>query len=290
MVPAMEEYRKVSDRLARVFEKEIVFVVGATCWGTAWVQQFLDAHPEVLCKGEGHFTDSLFPMLARVFDDYNADSDVVGNRLQKAGLSGNAAGFTFDDVHHVMTTAVGLVLDRWTDSDGGRAAVRVIAEKTPEHVVSLDLLARVVPTLKVVHVYRDGRDEALSAWDFNRGLSRGEFQEKFPEFKDFDETFSANWIARVTAARRFERDHPGRCFHFRCDDLQGDAVEALGPLLTFLGVGVNEAQIKDAAVRAWEALPLDVDPGAWKQKFDDKPAEKFRRDCGELLKLLGYEP
>ncbi len=281
----MEEYRKVSDRLAQVFEKEIVFIVGATRWGTAWMQQFLDAHPEVRCRGEGHFTDTLFPMLARAFDDYNTEADVVGNRLEKAGLPGNDAGFTFDDVHHVMTTAVGLVLGHWTDDD----EVKVIAEKTPEHVVSLDLLTRVVPKLKVVHVYRDGRDEALSAWDFNKHLSRGKFQKKFPEFKDFAETFSVNWIAGITAARRFERDHPGRCFHFRSEDLQGDAVQALEPLLRFLGVGVDEAQIKDAALRAWAVSPLDVDPGAWKQKFDAKLAEQFRLDHGELLKLMGYE-
>ena len=111
----MEDYRQVHERLAKVLDKEIVFIVGATRWGTAWIQQCLDAHPEICCKGEGHFTDILFPMVARVFDDYNAKSDAVGNRPQAAGLPGNAAGFTFDDVHHMMTTTVGLVFDRWTN-------------------------------------------------------------------------------------------------------------------------------------------------------------------------------
>ncbi len=281
----MAEYLKTLERLQGVYAKDIVFIAGATRWGTAWVQQFLDAHPEICCKGEGHFTDALFPMLAKVFDDYNANSEVVGNRLQKAGLAGNAAGFTFDDVHDMMTTAVGLVLSRWA----GDADIKVIAEKTPEHIVSLDLLARVVPGLKVVHVYRDGRDEALSAWDFNNGLSRGEFRKKFPSFDDFAQTFGANWVAGVTAARRFDKDHKGRCFHLRAEDLQEDAVEVLTPLLNFLDVARDEDQIKDAAVRAWEASPLDVDPGAWKKKFGDKLAEKFRLDYGELLKLLGYE-
>ena len=55
------------------------------------MQQCLDAHPEICCKGEGHFTDVLFPVLAKVFDDYNAEAETVGNRLQKAGLPGNAA-------------------------------------------------------------------------------------------------------------------------------------------------------------------------------------------------------
>jgi len=88
---SMEEYRQVHERLTKVFDKEIVFIVGATRWGTAWIQPCLNAHPENYCKGDGHFTDILFTMLARVFDDYNAKSEAVGNRLQTAGLPGNAA-------------------------------------------------------------------------------------------------------------------------------------------------------------------------------------------------------
>jgi len=279
----MEEYLKSHERLARLFDREIVFIAGATRWGTAWVQQCLDAHPEICCKGEGHFTDVLFPMLAKVFDDYNAEAETVGNRLQKAELPGNAAGFTFEDVDHMMTTAIGLALDRWTDG----ADVKVIAEKTPEHVVSLDLLARVVPSLKIVHVYRDGRDEAVSAWEFNSGLSRGKFREQYPKFGDFAKTFAGNWSKSITAAWRFERDHPGQCFHFRAEDAQGEAVPVLRPLLKFLGVDDGEAVIKDTAEAAWEAAQLDVDPGDWKHTFEAAEKRSFNRQCGELLKLLG---
>ena len=70
----MKEYLKNHERLARLLDREIVFIVGATRWGTAWVQQCLDAHPEICCKGEGHFTDVLFPMLAKVFDDDNTEA------------------------------------------------------------------------------------------------------------------------------------------------------------------------------------------------------------------------
>ena len=90
------------------------------------------------------------------------------------------------------------MLDRWTEG----ADVKVIAEKTPEHVVSLDLLARVVPSLKIVHVFRDGRDEAVSAWEFNSGLSRGKFREQYPKFGDFAKTFAGNWSKSITAAQR----------------------------------------------------------------------------------------
>ncbi len=280
----MEDFQQTSDRLAKVFDKDIVFIVGATRWGTAWVQQFLDQHPDICCKGEGHFTDSLFPVLAQAFDEYNAECEKIGNRLQNSGLSGNDAGFTFDDVHHIMTTAIGLMLDRWSGDDD----VKVVAEKTPEHIVSLDVLARAVPGLKIIHVFRDGRDEAVSAWRFNNKLSQGAFREKFPAFGDYAATFAANWVAAITAARRFDKDHKGRCFHFRSEDLQGEAVAVLAPLLNFLGVEASEDLIKDAAAATWEAAPLDIDPGGWRQEFDDGLRADFQRDCGELLKLLDY--
>ncbi|NQV84582.1 MAG: sulfotransferase [Rhodospirillales bacterium] len=281
----MTEYRNTQERLTKVFEKDIVFIVGATRWGTAWVQQCLDAHPEICCKGEGHFTDTLFPLMADAFDDYNAKSEIVGNRLQRGGQAGNAAGFTFEDVHHLMTTAIGLALSRWSDGQN----VKVIAEKTPEHIVQLDLLAKAVPTLKVVHVYRDGRDEAVSAWDFNNSLSKGEFAKSYPAFGDYAQVFGGNWAGAIHASKRFERAHQSRCIHVRAEDLQGDQVAALGPLLAFLGVNAEPEVIKDCADAAWEAAPLDIDPGTWKKKFAAPTAKFFTREYGELLKLLGYD-
>ncbi len=281
----MEKYRQVSERLSKVFEKEIVFIVGATRWGTSWMQQCLDAHPDICCKGEGHFTDILFPLLARGFDDYNARAEAIGNRMRMGGLTGNAAGLTFDDVHHLMATAIGLMFERWSAG----TEVRVIAEKTPEHIVALDVLAKAVPSLKVINVFRDGRDEAVSVWNFNNGLSRGEFRKKYPNFSDYAVAFASNWRQSASAIRGFERTHPGRCFNLRAEDLQGDSVAALAPLMAFLGVDGTEPVIKAAADTAWEAVPLDVDSGAWKKKFDDKSKRFFNRECGELMKLLGYE-
>jgi hypothetical protein len=192
----MEDYREIDERLARVFNSEIVFIVGATRWGTAWVQQCMDAHPEVCCKGEAHFADILFPMLARGMDEYNSQCEAIGNRLQAAGLPGNAAGYTVDDVNFFLKVAVGLVFARWT----GDGDYKCIAEKTPEHVLSLEVLEKVMPGCKIVHVVRDGRDEAVSAWDFNLGISRGDFPRKYPSFGDFPKCSRAT--GAVASARR----------------------------------------------------------------------------------------
>ena len=60
-----------------------------------------------------------------------------------AGLPGNAAGYKFDDVDHVLKVAIGLALGQWLD----------------------------------------GRNETVSARKFNLGISRGDFLKSFPNFK-----------------------------------------------------------------------------------------------------------
>jgi hypothetical protein len=281
----MADYRHIQDRLSRIFEKRIVFIVGATRWGTAWLQQALDDHPEICCRGEGHFTDVLFPMLLKVLDRYNSQTEIFDKRLKAAGLPGNQSGFTFDDVNYLLATAIGLVFGRWAADD----RIKCVGEKTPEHVLALDLLTRVVPGAKVVHVVRDGRDEATSAWQFNMRVSTGEFPKRFPRFADFSDFFAKNWSKSVGIARRFGRAHRDAYFQLRCEQLPAEGQAILKRLCRFLDVDDNAERVAACARAAWRKVPLDVKEGSWRKQFDDEALRAFRRQAGELLKLLGYE-
>ena len=280
------DYIKQTDTLKRIFDRQIVFIVGATRWGTAWVQQCADAHPQICSKGEGHFTDLLFPNVAKTLNDYNTESGKVGNRLQLAGLPGTAAGLTFPDVDYLLHSAMGLMFARWVGDDTN---IKCIMEKTPEHIMSLEVLARIVPDMKVVHVIRDGRDEAVSAWDFNLGLSRREFPQKFPKFSDFGSVFADNWSRSVVAARDFRRPNPDRFHQIRCEDLIDSPKEVVKSLFQFLGVDERIAVVRPCVDQAWDVIPLDVEPGYWKTVFDEDAEYIFKMKCGEMLKLLGYE-
>lgn len=281
----MEEYAKVHDRLGQLLKKDIVFVVGATRWGTSWVQQCLDTHPKVCCKGEGHFTDTLFPGLAKLVDQYNQDAEKIGNRMQLAGLPGNAAGFTFEDVEYLMQSAVMLMMQRWVPEDED---VSCIGEKTPEHVLSLDLLDRLFPNMRVIHVVRDGRDEAASAWDFNMGISKGEFPRRYPSFADFAETFARNWSRSVGAARRFGRLNRRRYYQIRAEEVINEPAPIVRRMFRFCDVEDREEHVQSGIKRAYQVSPLDLDPGVWQNRFDKDATRRFHRQSGELLKLLDY--
>ncbi len=282
----MAGFRQIQDRLTGVFDKRIAFIVGATRWGAAWVQQCLDTHPHIHAKGEGHFSDILFPRMAEAFDDYNQQCTKIGNRLQVAGLGGSEAGFTFDDMDHLMRTAVALTFDRWLAAGDAICLV----EKTPEHVVSLDILTRIVPGAQIVHVVRDGRDEAVAAWEFNMGLSQGEFPRTYPTFAHFADAFAGNWSRSIEAGRRFGRIHPDRYLEVHAENIARAPMGEAERLCRFLGVGgADDPDLMQlCSDTAWDAAPMDLEPGTWRQSFDDTADRLFRRQAGELLKLLGY--
>ncbi|MEK9724892.1 MAG: sulfotransferase [Rhodospirillaceae bacterium] len=283
---AMDDFRSVQDRLSAVLDRPLTFIVGATRWGTAWVQQCLDTHPDVRAAGEGHFSDILFPRLAEALDDYNGQCARIANRLDVAGLPASEAGFTCDDMDHLMRTAVALMFDRWAAA--GRAACLV--EKTPEHVALLDVLTRILPSARVIHVICDGRDEAAAAREFNMGLSPGSFPRTYPTFADFAEVFAGNWKRSLDVARRFQRVHPNRFLEVRAEKIMRAPMTEAEKLFRFLGVGgSDDADLMQlCSDTAWDAVPLDLVAGTWRQSFDETAERAFRRHAGELLKLLGY--
>ncbi|MEK9751970.1 MAG: hypothetical protein VW338_02005 [Rhodospirillaceae bacterium] len=108
----MSDFWEVQGELADAFERGVVFLVGATRWGTAWVQQCLDTHPYVCARGEAHFSDILFPAVGEALGNYNKQCDKIANRLRAAGLPGNAAGLEYADIDHLLRTAIGLMFRR----------------------------------------------------------------------------------------------------------------------------------------------------------------------------------
>ena len=283
----MDDFRDIQDQVANVLGGGVVFIVGATRWGAAWLQQCLDAHPDVCAQGEGHFTDILFPNIGEVITDYNSQCEKVGNRLLTAGLPGNAAGIAHDDIDHLLRTALGLMFRRWAVACE-RPPV-VIVEKTPEHVASLDILHRILPDAKIIHVYRDGRDEAVATWAFNLGLSRGEFPRTYPNFVDYAEVFAGNWNRALDAARRFSRFSGAACLDVRSEDIITRPDEIARQAFQFAGIDIDADWLRACTDTAWDISPLDLEPGAWRQTFDADSERLFNRQAGELLKLLGYD-
>jgi len=145
------------------------FIVGQAKSGTSWVMRLLDAHPEVMARGEGRF-----------FGRSYKRPDV--KRMESATLQPSSLHRAFLDAEYLRAWIERSV---WT-RDGDAEAVldelvavstrhilrqalegtgkRLVGDKTPflseETIIELAWLA---DDAQVIHVIRDGRDVAVSA-------------------------------------------------------------------------------------------------------------------------------
>jgi len=282
-------HQQTLKRLADVFDRRIFFIVGLTRPGTAWLQHAIDVHPDAACRGEGHFTDSLLPLMGRAFVDYNKAMQSLRASMSAADIAatslGRTAGFTNSDVSFLMASAVALSLAKQV----GDGNVLAIGEKTPEHAMAIDDLAAILPEALFVHVIRDGRDEAVSVYDYNLRAGNDAFMRKYEGVGDFAQHFGRNWTRAVGAARYFGRKNPDRYLEIRSEDLVTDASTDLGRLCRFLEIDDGDFILSSCQAAGRRAAVPDGIIGQWRDRFDSHASAAFARSGGELLKLLDYE-
>jgi hypothetical protein len=280
----MADYRQLHEQLGQVFDKQIFFITGLTRSGTVWVQKAIDAHPEAACRGEGHFIDMLYPQLKRAIGDYNQQVGVGRGQMEAAGVNSIPSDFTYQELEYLLAVSMGLAFNRWI----GDYHVKCVGERTPDYAINLEMLARVMPNAKFVHVIRDGRDEVTSAWEFNRRYQGESFTKKFPKFEEFVAVFANSWTRAVGDARRFGRMHKNLYIDVCYEDLLNDPVPVMRDVCLFLGLYDSDDALSQC-IRAGDsgAMP-DGSVGAWRDAFDDNADRTFMRHAGELLKLLDY--
>jgi hypothetical protein len=124
------------------------------------VQELLDGHPEVSCRGEG-----LFPHeLARPIDmlvDYRRK--VLGNK--NATTFKDFEGYPLpgrEEADALLGTAILLALRQQCAGQ----AYRAIGEKSPENTFLFPRVKALLPGAKFIGIARDPRDSLSSAWHF----------------------------------------------------------------------------------------------------------------------------
>jgi hypothetical protein len=148
------------EEIAAIARKQLFFVGGAPRSGTTWVQQILDCHPEIACRGEGLFHKHLAEPME---DLMKRRTEVL--TAKNTGLFGHTGGYPLpepDDVEFLIGTAVLSSLRRFGADD----TVRAIGEKTPENVFFFPRLKQLFPKAKCIAIARDPRDVLTSAWHF----------------------------------------------------------------------------------------------------------------------------
>ncbi len=293
-------YRETQRALEKVFEKQIFFVAGVMKSGTTWLQFLLDAHPEICCRGEGHFVDVLYPQLYNALSEYNSRVKVRKRSLARGGIKSQSLYFKSNHRLYLLATVIGLILARGAEGAG----LKCIGDKTPLNINSLNFLDTMFPTAKYFHIIRDGRDAAAATWTREIQIDREGILQKFENLNVFAEYFAKMWTERIKRGQDFGTANPNRYFEFRYEDLHREPEPIVRAMFEFLGVDAGDQVVSECIdAGSFERLTGgrkrgEEKPGAhmrkgvvgdWRNHFDEADQSTFHEHAGTLLKELGYD-
>lgn len=244
-----------------------MFLVGARRSGTNWLQRVLGAHPEIAAApSETHlFSHGLVPLSERVQHGAPLSSRTGSVYMERDDY--------LDALRDFCDRLFGGLLD------GLGKSGKMLLERTPWHVYSLELIGAVYPDARVIHIVRDGRDvvRSLMAQDWG---------------PDDPQAAAEEWVASVQAARC----SAGSLQHYielRYESLLAEPRTEVTRLFAWLGLDSSDEVVESALVEA--GVEFNVDPGSrrvgsekWRTDMDPRVLDVVERVAGSLLAESGY--
>jgi LPS sulfotransferase NodH len=237
----MQDWASHQEELRRLSDRQLFFLGGAPRSGTTWLQQILDTHPEISCRGEGLFMKHLAEPMNRLVTQWGE-----AITAKNAGLFSHTGGYPppdARDAEFLIATAIMQALHR---QSAGRNC-RAVGEKTPENVFFFPKLKQMFPYAKFIFIARDPRDVLTSAWHFFQSHQAGvnEAQAKMA----FIRMALPSLEAGVRALLSFQAENQSACMVVTYEELRRAPASVLAPLLQLLGVSDQQSIIEDCLAR-----------------------------------------
>lgn len=272
-----------------------LFVVGCPRSGTTLLQRMLDHHPNLAVTNDTHFIPRALDGLATA--DVELTSDLVDRvvtyrRFPRLGVSEDVARRLASDVG-TYSDFVSALYDEVALMQGKPLA----GEKTPDYVRHMPLLRRLFPWAPFLHIFRDGRDVALSVMDWARD---GKGPSKLPLWnEDPLGTAALWWRWQVSTGRRDAGPLSDlRYLEVRYEDLASEPEPVLRSVAAFLDLeyapemsAFHEGRTIDdpalSAKKAWR--PATPGLRDWRGALGHRDLLWFEALAGDLLSELGYQ-
>ena len=175
--------------------------------------------------------------------------------------------------------------------------VRVVADKTPQHVLSVKTLRAIYPNGRFINIVRDPRDAATSAM-FHLGKNDPDKQ-KFVEF-----FVTQSWRTHVEAAISAEKQLGADAFlNIRYEDMHCDEANVLRRCLNLIGAESTDEMVQACSnAGSFEKLSggrkrgqkdsnsfyRSGTTGVWKNHLDPALAARCCVPIEGLMKHFGY--
>ena len=293
-------FERYVEQVMRILETQrLFFVCGAPKSGTTWLQKALDAHPEIVCAGEGHFADRFAVGLSQLFSEYHKHQQVVATNVYEGHPYYRPAAkndFDFLVVSFILNSFSRLKIDSGTS---------ILGDKTPANVEHMNSLRRLLPDAKFVTIVRDGRDVLVSQFKHAARVNRatGVIQDMERFLLENTRIYAERWVRAVKSADEFGVKFPDALHVVRYEDLKSDFAVTFAGVLEFLGAeasGTVVAHCESAA--SFERLtngrqPGQEDPNAfvrkgivgdWRENLTRGHLEIFEEGAAEWLDRWSY--
>ena len=261
------------------------FIVGSARSGTTLLRMMLNAHPRVAVPPESRFVVELYR---------GSDEVLVGDFLRS--LEAHKRWRTWG----VPIASVAALLDEEPSAsyaEAVEACYRAFAgtrdkslygDKTPRYVEHIELLHRLWPQARFVHLVRDGREVALSYADVPFGPKTVARAARL-------------WATRVDKGVAAGRVLPEDLYlEVRYEDLLEDTENQARALSRFLGFDFDPAMLEyakrpqaEVLERATRYNPRVLEKigrtRSWSEQMPKSQVEVFEAVAGKTLSALGYE-
>jgi LPS sulfotransferase NodH len=228
-----------------------VFIVGCPRSGTTLLQTLLAAHGELVSPPETHFFNYLVP---RSFAKHlrvasRSGRDRIVQHMAKIGLDFRAPSSCW-------TSEWSKALVECLDALAREESANGWIEKTPAHLHFVDLIEKLIPDARFVHIVRNGKDTCASLY---------EAASRYPEAwggKRSAKECAERWIHDVTISERKARDVRHKLILY--EKLVNDPHNVIVDVLEFLKVKQGAWQKSEQVFReAFENVVLLDEP--WKE-------------------------
>ena len=182
----------------------------------------------------------------------------------------------------------------------------VVVVKEPNGSHGAEFMMSLLPRSRLIFLIRDGRDVIDSLIDAMTG--GGWLDKPYMRKMDspaerlaFTRSEARAWLERTTIVDRAYEAHPPELrWKVRYEDLRGDTLAHLRPLVSWLGIERSDAELRAAiSENAFEAIPSDkkgpgtqwraATPGLWREHMTEDERQAMEEIMGPKLVELGYE-
>jgi sulfotransferase family protein len=169
-----------------------------------------------------------------------------------------------------------------------REGKRRWGDKTPHYVFELDVLERLFPGMRVVHLIRDGRDVACSHLALHRSGQHWTAGSA--------PAAAGWWRAALRAGRAAGRQLGERYLEVRYEQLVADPEGTLPEVCAFAGIGYRPEMIEDRRAIVMPGDPLfaraagavETQARSWQRELTPRQVAEFEAVAAPELEALGY--